>query len=83
MYCSVEISGFKLYTIGNSSRFRYHKHTCSLGEFYDRSRDEARNILAIHKSVPVDEEAKKKIWDIINGAEEELGLPMSEAPEAI
>ena len=54
-----------------------------MGEFYDRQRDEARNILASHKSVPVDEEAKKKIWDIINGAEEELGLLMSEAPEAI
>lgn len=69
--------------IGNSSRFRYHKHTCSLSEFYDRPRDEARNILASHKSVPVNADAKIKISDIINGAEEELGLQMGEAPEAI
>jgi hypothetical protein len=31
----------------------------------------------------VDEEAKKKIWDIVNGAEDELGLPMIEAFEEI
>jgi hypothetical protein len=29
MYCSIEISGFKLCTIGNSPQLRYLKHTCS------------------------------------------------------
>jgi hypothetical protein len=33
--------------------------------------------------VPVDEEAKKKIWGIINGAEEESVLTMIEAFEVI
>ena len=72
-----------LKTIGNSSWYRYHKHTGSWGEFYDRPRDQARNILASHKLVPVDEEAKKKIWGIINGAEEESVLTMIEAFEVI
>jgi len=72
-----------LKTIGNGSRLRYHKHARSLGEFYDRPRDETRKDLAIHKSVPADKEAKQKTRGIINGAGEELDLPMSGAFEAI